>query len=471
MSDRQVDLGIIGLGVMGRNLLLNIADKGFDVTGLDKDDEKVSSLNHMSGSAGLKATTSPSEFVASLKSPRKIMMLVPAGPAVDAVIGELLPLLEEGDLLMDGGNSYFKDTDRRFQRLTEKGLHYMGVGISGGEEGARHGPSIMPGGTAEAYAIASPILEAAAAKANGDSCVTYVGDGSAGHYVKMVHNGIEYAMMQLISESYHLMKSGFGLPDSGIEKIFERWNKENLNSFLMKITADIFAKKDSEGSGLLLNHILDVARQKGTGKWTSQNAMDLQVPVPTIDMAVMARNMSAHKDERIAAEAMYRVKPVRGDINIEEAVTKLQSALYFCFVAAFGQGFSLIRTASKSYGYDIQLSEIAKIWRGGCIIRAAMLEDFQKAFAQQPSLPNLLAHESLARKLTGCQQDVRACISRGLEGHVPVPAMAASISYFDLYKSRWMPVNLVQAQRDYFGSHTYERTDKKGYYHTEWKQQ
>ena len=469
MSDKKVDFGMVGLGVMGKNLLLNIAEKGFSGIGLDKDAEKVALFAKETGPVNLQATASATEFVDSLKSPKKIMMLVPAGPAVDAVIDDLLPHLEEGDLLMDGGNSYFADTDRRFQRLSEKGIHYMGVGISGGEEGARYGPSIMPGGSAEAYEMIGPVLEAASAKVNGEPCVTFIGHGSAGNYVKMVHNGIEYAMMQLISESYHLMKSGFGLSDDELKEVFNRWNEGELNSFLMEITADIFAKKDPDGSNLLLNYILDSARQKGTGKWTSQHAMDLQVPAPTIDMSVMVRDMSAHKEERVAAGEVYQNESVKVELESKEAVKKLKNTLCFCFITAFAQGFSMIKAASENYGYDINLAEVAKIWRGGCIIRAEMLENFRKIFIKNPSIDNIMVDAGLVKKLSGYQQDVRECVSIGLKTHVPVPAIMASVAYFDLYKSSWLPVNLVQAQRDYFGAHTYERTDKEGTFHTVWK--
>lgn len=469
MNKNDFDIGMVGLGVMGKNLLLNITDKGFSGIGLDKDTQKVSSFTKEAGSVNLQGTSSPSEFMDSLTSPSKVMMLVPAGTVVDAVIDELLPYLEKGDLLMDGGNSYFEDTDRRIQRLAKMGIHYMGVGISGGEEGARYGPSIMPGGTPESYEMVAPIFEAIAAKVKGEPCVTYIGNRSAGNYVKMVHNGIEYALMQLIAESYHLMKAGFGLSDAELKDVFDQWSKGELNSFLMEITANIFAKMDAGGSELLLNHILDSARQKGTGKWTSQNAMDLQVPAPSIDMAVMVRDMSAHKEERVAANAMYQKESVKGDIDSKQAVEKLQHALYFCFVTVFAQGFSMIKTASESYGYEIELEEIAKIWRGGCIIRAAMLEDFRKAFKDNPELTNIMVNTEIAGKLSEYQGDARECIKMSMDTQIPMAAFMASITYFDLYKSSYLPVNLIQAQRDYFGAHTYERTDKDGSFHTDWR--
>lgn len=468
MSDKSFDFGMVGLGVMGRNFLLNIADNGFSVMGLDTDPEKVSSLIKESGNGRVNASTSASEFVASLKSPRKIMMLVPAGAPVDAVISDLLPLLEEGDLLMDGGNSYFPDTDRRYKVLEEKGIHYMGIGISGGEEGARKGPSIMPGGNRKSYQLVKPILEAAAAKVNGEPCVTFIGNKSAGNYVKMVHNGIEYALMQLISESYHLMKSGIGLSDEELKKVYEDWNAGELNSFLMEITADIFAKKEEGGSDLILNSILDMARQKGTGKWTSQNAFDLKVPVPTIDMAVVVRDISAIKEERVAAGKIYPNQSSPLKVDKKAAVEKVKNALYFSFVTAYAQGFSMIQKASETYGYEVNLAEVAKIWRGGCIIRATMLEDFRSAFSEDPSLTNILVNSTLSKKLAVYQNDAREVIKMAIDVHIPMTASMASLSYFDLYRSSWLPLNLIQAQRDYFGAHTYERIDKEGFFHTIW---
>lgn len=467
MSVKKIDFGMVGLGVMGKNLLLNIAGQGYSVIGLDRDMEKVTALESEDTEVRLHGTTSATEFISALKTPRNIMMLVPAGQPVDAVIDQLLPHLDEGDLLMDGGNSYFSDTERRYDALSEKGIHYMGVGISGGEEGARHGPSIMPGGSREAYKRVRPILESAAAKVDGEPCVTFVGNRSAGSYVKMVHNGIEYALMQLIAEAYHLMKSAAKLPDKEIRQVFENWNSGALGSFLMEITADIFARMDEDGSTLILNSILDSARQKDTGKWTSQNAMDLQVPTPVIDMAVMVRNLSAHKEERVAADAAF---PDHSQtVESEAFITKLRNAVHFCFITAFAQGFALIAKASAEYKYEVNLADVAKIWRGGCIIRADMLEDFRRVFTENPFIENIMVDSEIAQKLMGFDSDVRDCIRTGMKARVPLPALSASVSYFDLYKSGWLPVNLIQAQRDYFGAHTYQRTDKKGTFHTEWK--
>ncbi|UII26825.1 NADP-dependent phosphogluconate dehydrogenase [Fulvivirga maritima] len=469
MSNTGYDFGMVGLGVMGRNLLLNIADSGYSVIGLDKDIEKVASLTEEADKDHVKATTSAEEFISSLKSPRKIMMLVPAGAPVDSVIAELTPFLSKGDLLMDGGNSYFPDTNRRYDALTEKGIHYMGVGISGGEEGARRGPSIMPGGSAASYDFIKPILEAAAAKVNGEPCVTFIGHRSAGNYVKMVHNGIEYALMQLISEAYHLLKSGAGLSDEELKNVFTEWNKGELNSFLIEITSEIFAKKDEDGETLILNKILDRARSKGTGKWTSQNAMDLQVPAPTIDLAVVARDISAIKEEREAAGEIFPAKEYKLDASKEEVIGKVENALKFAFITAYAQGFAMIKKASDEYNYEVKIAEVAKIWRGGCIIRAAMLEDFRKAFEADPSLKNIMVNDDLAKKLNAYQSDIRDCVKMGVDASIPMSATMASLSYFDLYRSGWLPLNLIQAQRDFFGAHTYERIGEEGVFHTIWK--
>lgn len=345
----------------------------------------------------------------------------------------------------------------------------MGVGISGGEEGARHGPSIMPGGSPEAYELVRPILESAAARVNGEPCVSFMGNRSAGNYVKIVHNGIEYALMQLIAEGYHFMKSVIGLPDEKIQQVFEEWNNGVLGSFLMEITSDIFKRADEGGSTLLLNHILDSARQKGTGKWTSQNAMDLKVPVPTIDMAVMVRNISAYKEERTAAEARFPTHSLPAETDAETIIPMLQNAIHFGFISVFAQGFALISKASSEYNYDVNLAEVAKIWRGGCIIRADMLDDFKRVFTENPSIENLMMDTGMAQLLPDFYRDTKECIAAAMKAEVPLPALSASASYFELYKSGWLPVNLIQAQRDYFGAHTYERADRKGTFHTDWK--
>jgi len=468
MKNVECEIGMIGLGVMGINLVLNFTDHGFSAAGFDKDKSKVAALNKAAENRKAFGADSLSEFIKILKKPRKIMMLVPAGAPVDAVIDEVLPYLDPGDIIIDGGNSHFVDTNKRFKEVGAKGIHFLGVGISGGESGARFGPSMMPGGPKEAYEIVRPIFEAASAKYNNEKCVTYLGPGSAGHYVKMVHNGIEYGLMQLISESYDLMKRGLGLTNEQMHKVFSDWNNKELQSFLVEITADIFSKKDDDTGGSLIDKILDEAKQKGTGKWTSQDAMEIQVPVPTIDAAVSMRDMSAYKTEREkAAEVLYGP-----DSKIEEEgqpfIQQLERALYFGIVITYAQGMAMLKRASDEYKYAISLQNVAKIWRGGCIIRAALLEDIRSAFEKAPNLPNLIIDPLLSKQILNKQEDVRAIIKTAIECGIPVPGFSASIAYFDSYRSEWLPANLVQAQRDYFGAHTYERIDEKGIFHTQW---
>lgn len=469
MREQASDFGIVGLGVMGKNLLLNISDQGLNVAGLDRNREKTEAFQEETSNGALFATTSEKEFINALKKPRKIMMLVPAGDPVDSVISQLLPYLEEGDLLMDGGNSHFQETERRMDRLSGRGIHYLGVGISGGEAGARTGPSMMPGGDRKAYDLVRPILEAAAAKVNGEPCVAWMGNRSAGNYVKTVHNGIEYALMELIAEAYHFMKSVLCLSDEKIGKVFHRWNSGVLESFLMEITADIFARKDEFGDGLLLNKIMDSARQKGTGKWTSQNAMDIEVAVPAIDMAVMVRNISSYKKERSLAAALYPDSSRWLESEEEAWVEKLKHSIQFGFITVFSQGFTLLSQGSEAYNYEVNLAEVAKIWRGGCIIRAGMLNDFMEIFSENPGLGSLLLDKRIARYMPELSRDTRDCVIEAIKAEIPLAALSASISYFDLCKSSWLPVNLIQAQRDYFGSHGYERTDRPGTFHTGWK--
>jgi 6-phosphogluconate dehydrogenase len=398
------------------------------------------------------------------------MLLVPAGKAVDAVVEQLLPLLEPGDIIIDGGNSYFADTERRMAWLAPKEIHFLGIGVSGGEKGARFGPSIMPGGNPQAYERVRPVLEAVAAKVNGEPCVTYLGTGSAGNYVKMVHNGIEYGLMQLIAETYDLMKRGLGVPDDELQRIYESWNAGELQSFLVEITAHIFRQGDEHTGERLVNLISDRARSKGTGKWTSQNAMDLQVPLPTVDMAVVMRDLSALKDERVQAAKMLAVPSagISENGNRQQIVAQIGNALYAAMIITYAQGMALLRTASEAYGYGLKLDEVARIWRGGCIIRAACLEAFRKAYQINPGLPNLLLDPTVAGMLKKRQSDLRAAVTLAIGTGVPVPALMASLAYYDGYRSATLPTNLIQAQRDYFGAHTYERTDKDGIFHTQW---
>ncbi len=471
MEQTTYDFGMIGLGVMGRNFLLNIADHGFAVSGYDNDPEKVAALDKEGSEHPAKGFNTVEDFVANLAVPRKIMLLVPAGKIVDAVIEELLPLLDTNDLIIDGGNSYFADTDRRMKYLADKKINFLGIGVSGGEKGARFGPSLMPGGKKEAYEIVRPMLEAAAAKVNDEPCVAYLGTGSAGHYVKMVHNGIEYGIMQLIAEAYDLLKRGLGLDNQEIHKVFEKWNAGELQSFLVEITADIFKQPDMElGEGFLVDKILDKAKQKGTGKWTSQSAMDMGVPIPTIDMAVSMRFISALKDERTAAAEMLvsETKENKEDKKLVEA--EIGNALHFAMIITYAQGLALLKEATKEFNYGLDLAEVAKIWRGGCIIRAKLLEDITAAFRHNHDLPNLMMDDHLSKVLLQQYLDAVEVNKLGLQMSIPVPAMATAIGYFDAYRSKRLPSNLTQAQRDYFGAHTYERTDKEGIFHTEWNQ-
>ena len=469
MANNSFKFGMIGLGVMGRNLLLNMADHGFAVVGFDKDAQKGSTLES-SASPGttVKGVTTLAEMVQLLEKPRKMMMLVPAGKPVDDVIESLLPLLEKGDIVIDGGNSHYTDTLRRVTYMEGKGFHFMGVGISGGEQGARTGPSIMPGGDPAAYPFVQPILEAVAAKVNGEPCVAHLGKGAAGHYVKMVHNGIEYAIMQLISETYDLLHRGLGLDNDELHKTYKSWNDGELQSFLVEITRDIFLKKDDKTGNRLVDMILDKAGAKGTGKWTSQDAMDLGVPIPVIDMAVCMRELSAYKDERTQASALYKTSSVDIPVPKEVFIQQVQDALYFAIIISYAQGLAQLHVASKELDMDIPMPEVVKVWRGGCIIRSSLLEVFFKAFQKNPSLANLLLEGDVAQLLHGKKQNLRNVIIHAIHMGYPVAGLMAALSYFDAYRSERMPTNLIQAQRDYFGAHTYQRIDEPGTFHTEW---
>lgn len=468
MQETQYDFGLIGLGVMGRNFILNVKDNGFSAFGYDLDAEKVEALRQEGGDhSRVDATQDLSTFCQSLKRPRKIMLLVPAGKIVDQVIEDLLPHLDQGDIIIDGGNSFFSDTDRRDAYLSEKGIHFFGSGVSGGAKGARKGPSIMPGGNKEAYEHVRPIFEAVAAKYHGEPCVAYLGPKSAGNYVKMVHNGIEYAMMQLTSEIYDLLHRGAGLNNDELHEVFDTWNKGRLQSFLVEITAEIFLQEDDLGSGRLVDMILDKAKQKGTGKWTSQNAMDLGIPVPTIDMAVSMREISALKSLRVDADSLYD-RPKLPALTKEELIEQAEQALYFSFIISYAQGLHQLAEASKEYGYELDLAQIAKIWRAGCIIRAGLLADIAEAFGQNPKLENLLLYPSFVDKVNAALPAVRRVASQALERGIAMPGLLTSISYFDALTTGRLPLNLIQAQRDHFGSHTYERIDREGIFHTEW---
>ena len=460
---------MIGLGVMGRNFLLNMADHGYKVIGFDKDSTKTTALE-TAATAGttVKGVGTLQEMVQLLETPRKIMMLVPAGKPVDDVIESLLPLVQPGDIIIDGGNSHFTDTLRRVEYLKSKNLHFTGMGVSGGEEGARKGPSIMPGGDAEAYPHIKPMLEAVSAKVNNEPCVAYMGKGAAGHYVKMVHNGIEYAIMQLISEAYDLLHRGLGLTNDELHEVFKQWNEGEMQSFLVEITADIFKQEDDKTGNRLVDMILDKAGSKGTGKWTSQDAMNLPSPIPVIDMAVSMRNISSIKEERLAAAALYQpaIKPISAKKEI--VIKQVHDALYFATIICYAQGLAMLRNASTELDMQIPLADVVKIWRGGCIIRSGLLETFYKAHKKNKQLQNILLDKAVARLVKKKEKNLRTVLKLSLQSKIPTGALMSALSYFEAYSTAIMPVNLIQAQRDYFGAHTYQRTDMEGTFHTEW---
>ncbi|MBY0456396.1 MAG: NADP-dependent phosphogluconate dehydrogenase [Gemmataceae bacterium] len=475
MSER---IGVIGLAVMGENLVLNLADHGASVAVYNRTAERTRKFSE-GAAAGrpVHPTYSLAEMAGRLERPRRVLLMVKAGPPVDAVLEELVPHLEPGDLVIDGGNSHFRDTERRAERLAERGLHYVGMGISGGEEGARHGPSLMPGGPRPAYEQLEPILKRIAAQTDSGPCVTHVGVRGAGHLVKMVHNGIEYGDMQLIAEAYDLLRHGAGIPPAQLAEVFDRWNQGELRSYLIEITARVVAFPDDQGTGdVLIDRIDDRAGQKGTGKWTTQAALDLGVPVPTITAAVDARLLSSLKDERRKAAEVYRGAAGRAGpaaypgapVPAKEVVNEARQGLYAAKVCSYAQGFALLATASRAYGYGLDLGEIARVWKGGCIIRAALLDRIRAAFRADPGLPNLLLDPGFAREITERLGAWRHMAWRAQQWGIPAPTLSASLAYFDGYRSPRLPANLLQAKRDYFGAHTYERTDSPGIFHTDW---
>mgnify|MGYP000087219855 CR=1 FL=1 len=465
----KCEIGMVGLGVMGCNLLLNMADQGFTVAGYDKDIKKVDALRQQVTEHNIHAFADVKDFIAALARPRAIMLLVPAGAAVDAVIAALLPYLQADDLIIDAGNSYFKDSDTRAQQLAEKNIRFLSVGISGGEEGARHGPSIMPSGPKAAYQRVAPILEAIAAKVDKDPCVTYLGPGSAGHFVKMVHNGIEYGIMQLIAESYALLKRGLKLDNEKLSTIYGQWNASDLNGYLMEITSHIFAKIDDKTGKSLIDEVRAVAKQNGTGMWTSKSAMELQLPTPTIDLAVAMRDLSVFVAEREQASSLYQtdLSSFNGEPSV--FIAQLQNALFTGILTAYAQGMALLSVASVHYEYHLNLEAVARIWRGGCIIRAALLEDIRKAFVANPDLANLLLDADLAAKVLKNLPGLREVVCQATKLGIPIPSLSVSLSYLDALTDTHPPANLIQAQRDYFGSHTYQRIDMEGTFHTEWE--
>ncbi|MFC1224688.1 NADP-dependent phosphogluconate dehydrogenase [Pedobacter sp. BG31] len=463
-DSEKYKLGMIGLGTMGRNLLLNMADKGFSVTGYDKDSKMIAKLEEEGKAHQLEGFNDIESFISSLQTPRTLILLVPAGPIVDSVIAELKPLLSKGDIIIDSGNSHFTDTNRRVDELEKDGLHFFGMGISGGEEGARFGPSMMPGGDKQAYNVVKDVFEAVAAKVGTDPCVTYIGPGASGHFVKMVHNGIEYAIMELIAEVYGILKNGLGYSNEEIYKVFKKWNEGRLQSFLLEITAEIFLFKDTETKNDLLDQIKDEARSKGTGKWTSEVSMELQLPIPTINEAVSNRDLSKFKALRVSLEEAFG----KNDTKIAVTVEELEDAFYFSMISAYAQGMHLLVQASKEYQYDLQLQEIAKIWRGGCIIRAKFLEDIYQAYDKNNALEHLFSDAGIQNIIKDTLKGTRNTICASINAGLGIPAFASTLTYFDTITTGRMPSNLIQAQRDFFGAHTFERIDKDGVFHADW---
>lgn len=467
MAKQQI--GVVGLAVMGKNLAFNIESRGYTVSVFNRSREKTDAMMQEATGKNIVPTYSIEEFVQSLETPRKILLMVKAGPATDATIEQLKPHLEKGDILIDGGNTFFQDTIRRNKELSDLGFHFIGTGVSGGEEGALKGPSIMPGGQKEAYDLVAPILQAISAKVNGDPCCTYIGPDGAGHFVKMVHNGIEYGDMQLIGESYFLLKNILGLSNDELHQVFSDWNQGELDSYLIEITRDIFTKIDEETGKPLVDMILDKAGQKGTGKWTSQNALDLGVPLPIITESVFARFISAMKDERVQASKIL-TGPTSGTFsgNRKEFIEQVRQALYFSKICSYAQGFAQMRVASEEYGWDLKFGEIAMIWRGGCIIRAQFLQKIKDAYDRDSQLKNLLLDPYFKDIADRYQDSLRNVIATAVMNGIPVPGFSAALSYYDSYRTKNLPANLLQAQRDYFGAHTYERVDKEGIFHTKW---
>jgi len=459
---------------MGSNLARNIESRGFPVAVYNRTGEVTKEFMTKFGTrdgktAGFVASYTMEDFVKSMKAPRQIFIMVKAGAGTDAVIDQIAPLLDKGDIVIDGGNAYFKDTVRRENKLKAMGLNFLGIGISGGEEGALKGPSLMPGGPRDAWKIVAPLLEKIAAQADGP-CTNYVGPDGAGHFVKMVHNGIEYGDMQLIAEAYDILRNVVGCQPEELASIFSAWNNGVLSSYLIEITAKIFAKKDPEGAGFLVDKILDKAGQKGTGTWTAQVALDLGISIPTISAAVDARTLSSMKDERVKASGQFAGPSVEDFTgNREEFITAVHDALYASKIMSYAQGMNLIAAASKQWNWDLKLHEIAALWKGGCIIRAKFLDEIRRAFTSNPAPSNLLLDSFMKAEVTRCVPNLRKVVGTAVGRGVPVLGFAASLAYFDSYRTATLPQNLTQAQRDFFGAHTYERTDKTGSFHTEWE--
>lgn len=468
MNKEKYRLGMIGLGVMGRNLVLNMADHGFTVAGYDKDKEKAKKLNEEGQGKSVYGFDNIEDFINSLSQPKIVMMLVPAGKPVDSVINDVLPYFSENDILIDAGNSFFRDTDIRAQKLSSKKIFYLGVGVSGGEYGARYGPSIMPGGPKQAYERVQDIFEAVSAHVKDNLCVTWLGPGSVGHYVKMVHNGIEYGLMQLIAETYDIMAQVLEFSSDQLSQIYKQWNEGPLNSYLVEITSDIFRKIDEKSHKHLVDVILDEAHQKGTGAWSSENALELQVAVPVIDTAVQMRFLSSDKKLRKEESKLLKGPSLIIEGNPESLVEDLKNALLAGFIISYAQGFYLLSAASEAFDYDINNEKVAAIWCGGCIIRSALLGQIMQAYHKNPKLDHLLEEPGLGNQLVELQYGLRNVVRTAAARGVPAPGMMSILSYYDSLRSSWLPANLIQAQRDYFGSHQYQRIDEKGSFHTDW---
>ncbi|TDL69648.1 NADP-dependent phosphogluconate dehydrogenase [Paenibacillus amylolyticus] len=467
MSKQQI--GVIGLAVMGKNLALNIESKGFSVAVFNRSPEKTNDLLKEAEGKNLTGAFTIEEFVESLESPRKILIMVQAGKATDATIGQLLPHLDQGDIIIDGGNAYFPDTQRRSKELEEKGFRFIGAGVSGGEEGALKGPAIMPGGQESAYQLVEPILTAISAKVGDDACSTYIGPDGAGHYVKMVHNGIEYGDMQLIGEAYHLLKSVLDVSVEELHEIFTEWNQGELDSYLIEITADIFSKYDPETGKPMVDVILDAAGQKGTGKWTSQSALDLGVPLSMITESVFSRFLSAMKDERVAASKILSGPATEAFSGDKKAfIENVRKALFASKIVSYAQGFAQMRAASDEYGWDLKYGNIAMIFRGGCIIRSQFLQNIKEAYDKDAALKNLLLDPYFQNIVESYQGAWREVIAAAVKQGIPVPGFSSALSYYDSYRTERLPANLLQAQRDYFGAHTFKRVDKEGSFHFQW---
>jgi 6-phosphogluconate dehydrogenase len=472
-GDAARHTGVIGLAVMGENLALNIERNGFPIAVYNRTDTRTKEfMAERAEGKNVQAAFSVEEFVKALERPRRIVVMVKAGPPVDAVIGELSPFLEEGDIIVDGGNSFFLDTERRAKESESKPFDFVGMGVSGGEEGALWGPSLMPGGPAKAYEILEPMLTAIAAKTEHGACVTHCGPGGAGHYVKMVHNGIEYGDMQLIAETYDIMKRALGMADAEMAEVFGRWNEGKLSSFLIEITAKVLGTIDPITGEPLVEKILDAAEQKGTGRWTSQNALDLGTPIPVIDAAVFARSISSFKAKRVGASKILTGPEVAVEVSAEDKqrlIGVLEDALYVAKISSYAQGMALLRAASDTYQYGLNLAELARIWTGGCIIRAKLLEPIMTAFRNSPALDNLLIAPEFVDTVNSATNACREAVILARTHGLPCPAMSAALDYIDSYRTERLPANLIQAQRDYFGAHTYKRIDTAGVFHANWE--